>query len=135
MTNKLPDWQNRLVAFVRERHRLPFTATDNHCGLFAGNAYRAMTGKDTLLHGLRSATSIADMVALLKEKGYKGPVDWVASKLEEVDPGQASPGDLAVLPGEGGVAFGIIQGETVYAMNDQGVVIVPRDAVTKAFKV
>jgi hypothetical protein len=134
MTNKLPDWHNRLVEYIGEYNRTSFDDTRHHCGYFTGNAYFEMTGED-IMADLRDAGTLREMMARIVGMGFADHVEFLASKLEETTPGLADPGDLAVLPGLSGWSLGVIQGDYVYAVADQGIVMVPRANVTRAFKV
>lgn len=44
---RLPDWPERLAAFIEQRRHRPFAWGDNDCASFAAGAVAAMTGTDT----------------------------------------------------------------------------------------
>lgn len=44
--HKLPDWRQRLTAYLLACREKPFVYGEHDCGLFAGGAVFAMTGQD-----------------------------------------------------------------------------------------
>ena len=58
-----------------------------------------------------------------------------AAHFAEVHPAFAQAGDLAVVPGEDGIALGIVQGENIYVLLPTGFGLVNRLCATRAFVV
>jgi hypothetical protein len=73
---RLPDWPERLAAYVEERRAQPFVWGNNDCASFAAGALRAMTGADPL--GELTWTSEAEAQAVLARLGG---LAWAARRV------------------------------------------------------
>jgi hypothetical protein len=133
MITRLPDWQPRLVAYIASVNRVPFDTELNNCVYFVCVGVLQMTGFDPIQQ-LRGR-NLEEMMAWFKEEGFRDHVGYVASLFPKTKPGLALPGDLAVIPGEGGWALGFFQGDYVYAPGPLGKVLVPREEAKRAFAV
>lgn len=63
---RLPDWQPRLIRYVRDRGRKPFEVGENDCATFWIGAVEAMTGRRPVPVTWRNT---ADCLAMLRANG------------------------------------------------------------------
>jgi len=127
---RLPDWRQRLEVFIRAARAVPFAYGTMDCALFSAGAVQAMTGVD-LARGHRGYRTLAEGL-----RGIRGShVDMAASLFPEIPPMSAGPGDIAVVPGDPGLALGIVQGVHVYVMGVSGLGLVPKESAVRAFRV
>lgn len=139
---RLPDWKPRLVAFLQRQAELRRPGDELDCALFAAAAVNAMTGVD-LAMPWRGYGSIEEGMEALRAAGFTDHVALAASLLEEIRtgdgepwPAAAQPGDVAVVPVEGGRSLGIVQGQAIYVVGRGGrLSAVPLTRATRAFRV
>jgi len=131
---RLPDWQSRLHAWLLEISGQPFEPGRHDCALFAAGAVAAMTGEDPAALFRGRYSTVRGGQRMLKREGHRDHVAFAAAQLDEINILQARPGDLAVTPGEGGDALGVVQGEWVYVLGPNGMGMVPLSAATRAFR-
>jgi len=131
---RLPNWKKRLTAYLAEVVDRPFKPGQHDCALFVAGAVQAMTGDD-LAKGWRGYRSLTAGRRALAKRGYSDQVALAASMLPAIAPAMAQAGDVAVVAGDDGPALGIVQGEMVFVLRREGLAILPRLAIEKAFKV
>ena len=131
---RLPNWKKRLTAYLAEVVDRPFKPGQHDCALFVAGAVQAMTGDDPA-RGWRGYRSLASGRQALAKRGYSDQVALAASMLPAIAPAMAQAGDVAVVAGDDGPALGIVQGEMVFVLRREGLAILPRLAIEKAFKV
>lgn len=135
-TERHPDWQARLGAYLADVAGRPFRAGRLDCALFAAGAVEAMTGQDHAALWRGKYKSLKAGNALLQEQGWADHVAVVASLFPETPTAYAQTGDIAVLPADRrGAALGIVQGAGVYALSPAGLSIVSRLHAQRAFTV
>ena len=121
-----------LIAYAAEAGARPFRPGRHDCALFAAGWVKLATGQD-FARGWRSTyRSLKRGQQLLKEAGFSDHVDFAAAHLPEIAPAFAQVGDIAVLDDN---AFGIIAGEMIYCLKPQGLGLVPRGQMRRAFAV
>jgi hypothetical protein len=126
------DQLSSLIAYAAEAGARPFRPGRHDCALFAAGWVKLMTGQD-LARGWRSRyRSLRGGQKLMEEAGFRDHVDLAAAHLPEIAPAFAQPGDLAVLKDD---AFGIVAGEMIYCLKPEGLGLVPRGEVRRAFAV
>ena len=126
------DQLSMLIAYAAEAGARPFRPGRHDCALFAAGWVKIATDQD-LARGWRSTyRSLKRGQQLLEEAGFADHVDFAAAHLPEVAPAFAQIGDLAVLDDN---AFGINAGEMIYCLKPQGLGLVPRGAMRRAFQV
>jgi hypothetical protein len=130
LSRKLPDWRERLIAFLSQNRLREFQIGTWDCVIWTAGAVEAMTGVDHL-RGYRGYRSIADGHRRLRDKGYADHVAFVAATFPEVEPAFAQPGDVAVI---GDAALGIVQGAQVYCFGQNGFGLAPFTAIERAFR-
>lgn len=135
---RLKDWRHRLHAAIEERRRRPFDfASGVDCALMAADCVLAMTGEDLAepFRG-RYSTEVGAM-RVIRNEGFADLADLVAARLEEIDPVRACVGDVAFIPDDScfGGALGIVIGEQVAVLHIDGIGVVDRTQMSKAFRV
>ena len=121
-----------LIAYASEAGARPFRAGRHDCALFAAGWVKLATGRD-LARGWRSTyRNLKRGQQLLEEAGFTDHVAFAAAHLPEIAPAFAQVGDLAVLDDS---AFGINAGEMIYCLKPEGLGLVPRSAMRRAFQV
>jgi hypothetical protein len=121
-----------LIAYAAEAGRRPFRPGRHDCALFAAGWVKIATGQD-FARGWRSTyRSLKRGQQLLEEAGFADHVALAAAHLPKIVPAFAQVGDLAVLDDQ---AFGITAGEMIYCLKPQGLGLVPRSAMRRAFQV
>ena len=121
-----------LIAYASEAGTRPFRPGRHDCALFAAGWVKLATGRD-LARGWRSTyRSLKRGQQLLEEAGFADHVALAAAHLPEIAPTFAQIGDLAVLDDH---AFGIVAGEMIYCLKPQGLGLVRRGVMRRAFAV
>jgi len=126
------DRLSQLITYASEAGARPFRPGRHDCALFAAGWVKQVTGQD-LARGWRSTyRSLKRGQQLLVDAGFADHVALAAAHLPEVAPAFAQVGDLAVLDDQ---AFGIVAGEMIYCLKPEGLGLVPRSAMRRAFQV
>jgi hypothetical protein len=126
------DQLSLLIAYAAEAGARPFRPGRHDCALFAAGWVKQVTGQD-FARGWRSTyRSLRRGQQLLEEAGFIDHVALAAAHLPEIAPAFAQVGDVAVLDDQ---AFGIVAGEMIYCLKPQGLGLVPRGSMRRAFAV
>lgn len=126
---RLPDWQLRWEAFVRERQALPFAWGSNDCAMFAADAVQAMTGV-RLLPLMRGYSSAREALVLIEQAGgLRGIATHALGGF--ILPAYATVGDVVLVRVGKREALAICNGGTAIGPGPSGVVAVQMaDALT-----
>lgn len=112
---RLPDWNDRLQALIRERRLTPFDWGTHDCVLWSADCVLAVTGVD-LGSGHRGTYSTASgAVRRLRRLGFASTADLADRHLgERTHRAMARLGDIVALPDGGGMgpALGVCYGAT-----------------------
>lgn len=127
------DWRARLAAYLAVELRRPFAPGAADCARFADGAYQAITG-ESLGAGF-SYRSLRGGLRVLKRAGFADHIAFAAHHLPEIPVAAAQAGDIAAVPGEGGLALGVVQGAAIYVRTASGVDLVPLTSAARAFRV
>ena len=120
-----------LIDYAAEAGQRPFCPGRHDCALFAAGWVKLATGRD-LARGWRSTyRSLSKGQHMLEDAGYADHVALAAAHLPEVAPAFAQIGDIAVLETQ---AFGIVAGEMIYCLRLEGLGLVPRGQMRRAFQ-
>jgi hypothetical protein len=120
-----------LIDYADEAGQRPFRPGRHDCALFAAGWVKRVTGYD-LARGWRSQyRSLKRGQQLLEDAGFTDHVEFAAAHLPEVAPAFAQIGDIAVLETQ---AFGIVAGEMIYCLRLEGLGLVPRGQMRRAFQ-
>ena len=126
------DRLSMLIAYTADAGQQPFRPGRHDCALFAAGWVKQVTGRD-LARGWRSTyRSLQRGQQLLQDAGFSDHVAFAAAHLPEIAPAFAQVGDLAVLETQ---AFGLNAGEMIYCLRPEGLGLVPRSAMRRAFDV
>lgn len=121
-----------LIAYASEAGQRPFRPGRHDCALFAAGWVKQVTGQDHA-RGWRSAyRSLKRGQELLVDASFPDHIALAAAHLPEIAPAFAQVGDIAVLEDN---AFGIVAGEMIYCLKPQGLGLVPRSGMRRAFQV
>ena len=132
---RLPDWRQRLVAYLAEAHRLPYVEGEHDCALFTASAVHAMTGVDYAAPYRGRYTTTRGGIRILRKDGFKDHIALAAHHLKEKPVSFAVPGDVAVADADDGQALGIVQGENVYVLGLNGLWNLSLLSAVKCFEV
>ena len=121
-----------LIAYGAEAEQRPFRPGRHDCALFAAGWVKIATGQDHARGWRSTYRSLRRGQQLLEEAGFADHVALAAAHLPEIAPAFAQVGDLAVLDDQ---AFGIVAGEMLYCLTPQGLGLVPRGQMHRAFAV
>ena len=121
-----------LIAYTAEAGARPFRLGRHDCALFAAGWVKLATGRDLVRGWCSTYRSLKRGQQLLEEAGFTDHVEFAAVHLPEIAPAFAQVGDLAVLEDN---AFGIVAGEMIYCLKPDGLGLVPRSAMHRAFQV
>lgn len=132
---RLPDWRSRLLAYLSGAAALPYVEGKHDCALNCANAVLAMTGVDYAEAYRGRYTSQRGGYRILRKDGFRDHVDLVAHHLTEKPVSFAHPGDVAVVDGPFGASLGVVQGELIYVLNEEGLATVPLLSASRCFEV
>lgn len=136
LSPRLPDWRPRLTGYLSRVAWLSFRPGQHDCALFAAGAVKAMTGTDLAAPFRGTYRRLEDGQAALQALGFADHLALVVSLFPEVPPSFAQAGDLGVFEGEGpGDALGVIQGGAAYVLRPEGMALVSRLQMKRAFRV
>lgn len=121
-----------LIKYAADAGQRPFRPGRHDCALFAAGWVKLATGQD-FARGWRSTyRSLKRGQQLLAEAGFEDHVALAAAHLPEVAPAFAQVSDIAILDDQ---AFGIVVGEMIYCLRPEGLGLVPRGQMRRAFNV
>lgn len=129
------DWRARLNAFLLRAAPRKFSPGRHDCAIFTAGAIQAMTGHDFAAEWRGKYRKLHTGQAKLQEAGFADHIDLAASLLPEVAPSFAKVGDVAVIQGAEDLALGIVQGAGVYCLTPDGLTVVSRLKMLRAFSV
>ncbi|MGY5811998.1 DUF6950 family protein [Rhizobium sp. LEGMi198b] len=135
---RMKDWRARFVAEVDRLKRTPFAWGEHDCGPgLAGNLVLAITGVDCAAQWRGTYSSPAGALAAMRLAGFKNLGDMVAAMLPEIHPSQARIGDIAAIEMEGpfGYALGVVNGERIFVLREDGIGTVDLLDAIRAFRV
>ncbi|WP_416368579.1 DUF6950 family protein [Tritonibacter mobilis] len=130
------DWRSQLCAYLDAVSRSEFRPGSHDCALFAAGAVKAMTDVDLAVGYVGKYRTISDGMALLRDEGIVDLSALVARHFSEIPPLKAGVGDLALVRGDAGAdALGVVQGPSIFVLQQKGLGRVPLDEGIKGFRV
>lgn len=133
---RLPDWQARLSAWLREINGRPIEYGRHDCCLFGAGAIEAETGIDIAAPWRGRYTTLAGGRRVLRKSGYTDHVALIAATLPEIHASAAREGDIGLVETEAGPAVGVNQGTAIYVLGETGRLgFAPLTPATRMFKV
>lgn len=135
---RLPDWRRRFEETIDEIKARPFSWASHECGTgLVGRLVLAMTGTDCAAQYRGTYDSAAGALRVMREAGFENVGDMVAAILPEVHISAARLGDIAAVPDDTpfGYALGVVNGERIFVLKEDGIGTVDLLDATRAFKV
>lgn len=133
---RLPDWQPRFSAFLRERRSLPYEYGVTDCACFAVDAVRVVTGTD-LAPGVERPRSAIEGGRFLVAHGVRTIEELFAGTLgtpwEHL--GQGRRGDLASFFAAGETHMALVTGVAAVTPGPSGLVTVPSSLWRRAWRI
>lgn len=134
MTEKLTDWQPRLMSYLRSVKSRPFDEQGHNCLTFVNDARSAMTGLGDIHPDVRGYSNFEEGYELLRDSGFRGLDDLMASVLDEVPVSLAQPGDIVFLNHGNTQGLGIVQGRYAWVVSLTGIGLTYTNKATRAFR-
>lgn len=129
---KLPDWRERLIAYMSEHRHDAAAFGIFDCALFIAGAVEAQTGVDYGSRWVGRYTTEMGGQRVLKRAGHAGYLGLIRSILTEIPVAYAQEGDVAIVKS----ACGIVQGAGIYVLvAPAGIGVVPLLTASHAFRV
>lgn len=129
---RLPDWEQRLGAYLESVSDRPHAYGEHDCLLFCSGIVQAVTGVD-LSRGRRGRYRDSIGAARhLRQLGFRSAAELIGSLLPERPVGFARRGDLVL--GEDGIP-GVCLGGTAAFVTEAGLASSPRPEWAKAWSV
>lgn len=134
---RVDGWRAALDTEIDAVRRAPFVWGENDCMTLAGRVARALTGSNPFEDWTRRYTTKTGAMRVLRSSGFDSVADGVAEVLPEVHPSQAHVGDIGLIETDDalGFAFGVINGERVFVMREDGIGTVDRMVLTRCFRI
>lgn len=140
---RLPDWEDRLHAFVEANWSRPFAWGQWDCILMACSAVEAMTGTDPAAEYRGRYTDKEGAMLALRELGKGTLIRTMNDVFPRRPVGRARRGDLVMFDGAAGVCMGapaLFVGEERLAeaagvRMREGLISIPRSAWSRAWSV
>lgn len=129
------DWKARLIAYLAEVPGRPKAFGLFDCALFTLDGVAVMTGLDLAAPYRGRYATLRDGIALLRRDGFRDHVALVSAYFGEIAPAFAQVGDVAVITSADGPALGLVNGEYIYALTPERMVLVPFLSAMRAFRV
>lgn len=132
---RLPEWSQRLRAYMAATVGRPFAWGTHDCLMFAAGAVEAQTGVDPAARWRGKYRSQRGAEALLKRLGHADALAAVASHLPEIPQAWAHVGDLASVEVAGIIGVGVVMGPHVVVLRADGHGIVTLQPGGRAWRV
>ncbi len=136
--NRLPQWRARLEMAIDDIKSKPFSWENNECGTgLVGNIVLAITGEDAAAPYRGAYNDAASALRTMKDAGFDNLADLVGSILPEILISEAKIGDIAAIKMKSpfGYALGVVNGERVFVLMEEGIGTVDLLECERAYKV
>jgi hypothetical protein len=143
VVTRLPDWEDRLSAYLTEVRDRPFEYGAHDCILHACSAVEAMTGWDAAAEFRGQYSDATGAKRALREIGDGTLIRTINARFPKRPVGKAMRGDIVMFEGSAGVAYGaagLFVGEERLAdaagvSMREGLIAVPRALWSRAWAV
>lgn len=135
---RLPLWRTRFETAIDEIKHRPFAWGQNDCGPgLAGKLVLALTGADYASGYVGRYDDAVSAYRLMQAEGFDDLADLVGAILPEIHISRATIGDIAAIPTDTPFrhALGVINGERIFVLTENGMGTVDLLSATRAFKV
>ena len=131
-TPRFPDWQARFGEFTEARRLMPFAWGPNDCCTFAGDCVLALTGIDPGAGHRDYSDAIGAARSLAEFGGVCGVGDALFGAV--VPPLMARVGDVGMVRNDERDCLAVCNGETWLAPGLAGLVALPLEAASHAWR-
>ena len=138
--SRVSGWHGRLDMTLDGLRRQPHGWSDGRDCLLglAGPVIEALTGEDRVAPWRGRYATMTGALRVMRGDGFDTLADLAASILPENDnPATARAGDVVALPSDDGFGgtLGVVAGERVFVLGDDGLLTQDRALIGRAFKV
>lgn len=124
---RLFDWEARLSTYIGAVAREGFAYGRHDCALFAAGGVLALTGADPAASWRGRYSTELGGLRHLRRAGFADHIAHAESLFPAIAATGILPGDLAIVD-EGLGALGIVQGEMIYVLRENGLGLVASGA-------
>lgn len=132
---RLPDWYERLKGYLADAAAKPFVEGKHDCALFLAGGVEAMTGTDYAARYRGRYTTTRGGLRVLRKDGFADHIAFAANHLAEKPTAFLNVGDGAVVETDAGGSLGIVQGENIYVLTPERMMLFPLMVATRGFEV
>lgn len=132
---RLPDWEDRLVAFLTVHTDRPFAWGQWDCALYATACAAAITGEDRAAEYRGTYSTREGSAKALRELGKGTLIRTMDSLFDRKPMGMAQRGDLVWAENAVGVCIGAVAMFVGAEGSHEGLVSIPRGSWQKAWAV
>lgn len=122
---RIPDWEDRLSAWLSECAGASFEWGTLDCLMFAAGAVKAVTGHDPAKGHRGKYNSLDGSVRYLKKLGADSPSEYLDKTFPPVPKAFARRGDLVLAEGNVGVCVGGVSLFIGYENEEPGLIRIP----------
>lgn len=124
---RIAGWEGRLAEVIEGARSRPYALGEHDCFRLACEVVRALTGRELWLHFAGTYRTRREALRKIAELG-NSPEEAAASLFGEPIPiGLAGRGDLVLVRADGDHHLGVVLGEEIAMLGEQGVVSFRRD--------
>lgn len=131
------DWRRRFEEAIDAIKYQPFS-WERDCAVdLVGGLVQAVTGVDVAAPFRGRYKTAAGALRVMKDAGFSNVADLIATILPEIHPSQAGVGDIAAIVDDSafGFALGVVNGERVFVLRQNGLGTIELLDAQRAFKV
>lgn len=135
---RVEKWRSKFAEEADRIRTKPFVWGEHDCGVgLVGNLTQALVGENLAAEYTGKYTDAKSAYKFMKKAGFDNLADMAASILPEIHISQAQIGDIAAVPVDTnfGFALGVVNGERILVLREDGMGTVDLLDATRAFKV
>lgn len=135
---RVDNWRSKFSDEADKIRRLPFVWGEHDCAVgLVGNLTKALLGEDRAAIYRGTYDDPKSAYKVMKKAGFDNLADMVASMLPEIHISEAQVGDVAAIPTDTpfGFALGVVNGDRILALREDGMGTADLFDATRAFKV
>lgn len=135
---RVEKWRSKFAEQTDNIRTKPFIWGEHDCAVgLVGNLTQALVGENLAADYTGKYKDAKSAYKVMKKAGFDNLADMAASILPEIHISQAQVGDIAAVPVETnfGFALGVVNGERILVLREDGMGTVDLLDATRAFKV
>lgn len=135
---RVEKWRSKFAEQADDIRTKPFVWGQHDCAVgLVGNLTQALVGENLAAEYTGKYTDAKSAYKVMKKAGFDNLADMAASILPEIHISQAQIGDIAAVPVDTnfGFALGVVNGERILVLREDGMGTVDLLDATRAFKV